>query len=115
MADCKQAKAPVAANQQLPTLTEAEVDITDYQRCIGSLMYPMICMRPDIAFQLVYSHVMSLVAFFAIFVEPAITSLKSKAITPSSLKAFVDSDWAGDRVDRKFYRHFCHRIDCIPL
>ena len=82
MADCKQAKAPVAANQQFPTLTEAEVDITDYQRCIGSLMYPMICMRPDIAFQLVY-HVMSLVAFFAIAVEPAITSLNSKAITPS--------------------------------
>jgi len=60
MADCKQAKAPVAADQQLPTLTEAEVDITDYQRCIGSLMYPMICMCPDIAFQLVYSHAMSL-------------------------------------------------------
>ena len=92
MADCKQAKAPVAADQQLPTLTEAEVDIMDYQRCIGSLMYPMICMRPDIAFQLVYSHAMSLVAFFAISVEPAITSLNSKAITPSSLKAFVDSD-----------------------
>ena len=36
MADCKQAKAPVAADQQLPTLTEAGVDITDYQRCIGS-------------------------------------------------------------------------------
>ena len=30
MADCKQAKAPVAANQQFPTLTEAEVDITVY-------------------------------------------------------------------------------------
>jgi len=50
MADCKPAKTPMAANQQLPTLTEAEVDITDYQRCIGSLMYLMICTRPDIAY-----------------------------------------------------------------
>ena len=30
MVDCKPAKTPMAANQQLPTLTEAEVDITDY-------------------------------------------------------------------------------------
>ena len=30
MADCKPAKTPMAANQQLPMLTEAKVDITDY-------------------------------------------------------------------------------------
>ena len=50
MADCKPAKTPMAANLQLPTLTEAEIDITEYQRCIGSLMYLMICTCPDIAY-----------------------------------------------------------------
>ena len=30
MADCKPAKTPMAANQQFPILTEAEVNITDY-------------------------------------------------------------------------------------
>jgi len=79
IADCKLAKTPMAANQQLPMLTEAEVNITDYQRCIGSLI------------QLAYCHGMLLVlekltcrlsnAFFAISVEPAITSSNSKATT----------------------------------
>jgi len=40
----------MVANLQLLTLTEAEIDITKYQRCIGSLMYLMICTCPDIAY-----------------------------------------------------------------
>jgi len=50
MADCKPAKIPMAANLQLPMLTEAEIDIMEYQRCIGSLMYLMIYTCPDIAY-----------------------------------------------------------------
>jgi len=50
IADCKPAKTPMVANLQLLTLTEAEIDITEYQRCIGSLMYLMICTCPDIAY-----------------------------------------------------------------
>jgi len=50
MVDCKPAKTPMAANLQLPTLTEAEIDITEYQRYIGSLMYLMICTCSDIAY-----------------------------------------------------------------
>ena len=50
MADYKPAKTPMVANLQLPTLTEAEIDITEYQRCIGSLMYLMICTCPNIAY-----------------------------------------------------------------
>jgi len=30
IADCKLAKTPMAANLQLPTLTEAEIDIIEY-------------------------------------------------------------------------------------
>jgi len=50
MADCKPTKTSMVANQQLPMLTEAEVNITDYQRCIGSLMYLIIYTYPDIAY-----------------------------------------------------------------
>jgi len=49
IANCKLAKTPIAANLQLPMLTEAKIDITEYQRCIGSLMYLMICTYPNIA------------------------------------------------------------------
>ena len=53
MADCKPTKTPMVANQQLPTLTETEVDITDYQRCIGSLIYLMIYTCPNIVYSVV--------------------------------------------------------------
>ena len=40
----------MTANLQLPILTEAEIDIMEYQRYIRSLMYLMICTCPDIAY-----------------------------------------------------------------
>jgi len=40
----------MAANLQLSMLTEAEVNITDYQRCIGSLMYLIIYMYSGIVY-----------------------------------------------------------------
>jgi len=50
MADCKPTKTPMAANLQLPILTEAEINIIEYQRYIRSLMYLIICTCPDIAY-----------------------------------------------------------------
>jgi len=50
MASCNPAKTPMRNNVQLPILNEAKVDITKYQRCIGSLIYLMICTQPDIAY-----------------------------------------------------------------
>jgi len=50
MTNSNPVKIPMIANLQLPSLTEAEIDITEYQRCIGSLMYLMVCTRPDIAY-----------------------------------------------------------------
>ena len=57
IADCKLAKTLMVANLQLPTLTEAEIDITEYQRYIRSLMYLIIYTCPDIAYSVgVLSH-----------------------------------------------------------
>jgi len=50
MANCKPAKTSMAANLQLLTLTEAKIDIIEYQRYIGSLMYLMIYTHPNIAY-----------------------------------------------------------------
>ena len=50
MANCNPERTPMGNDIQLPVLNKAEVDITEYQRCIGSLMYLMICTRPDIAY-----------------------------------------------------------------
>ena len=50
MADCRPVSTPMAQNQKLTKLTEAEIDPKDYQRALGSLMYAMLGTRPDIAF-----------------------------------------------------------------
>ena len=50
MADCRPVSTPMAQNQKLTKLTEAEIDPKDYQRALGSLMYAMLGTRPDIAY-----------------------------------------------------------------
>jgi len=50
MTNSNPVKAPMIANLQLPSLIEAEIDIMEYQKCTSSLMYLMVCTRPDIAY-----------------------------------------------------------------
>lgn len=52
MANCNPAKTPMIANQQLPVLNKPhpDVNVNEYQRCIGGLMYLMVCTCPDIAY-----------------------------------------------------------------
>ncbi|GBE82734.1 hypothetical protein SCP_0411190 [Sparassis crispa] len=50
MADCCPVSTPMAQNQKLVKLSEAEIDPKPYQSVLGSLMYAMIGTRPDLAF-----------------------------------------------------------------
>jgi len=50
MAACSLCKTIMEMNLQLPLLTEPKVDVQNYQRCIGLLMYLMVCTCPDIAY-----------------------------------------------------------------
>ena len=49
MADCRPVSTPMVPNLTLEKLKEPEIDATTYQSAIGSLMYVMIGMRPDLA------------------------------------------------------------------
>ena len=98
-------------------------DMTKYQRCIGSLMYLMVCTRLDIAFAVgVFScHVASpgnvhMLAVKHVFrylhgtskyrlVFCANDSIDSPPIV------YVDSDWAGDWADRKSISGFTILLD----
>ena len=113
MASCNPAKTPMGNNIQLLVLNEAEVDITEYQRCIGSLMYLMIYTQPDIAYSVgVLSHYVSypgkahVQAVKRIFRYLQGTSqyrleYQSDDKEASRIQVFMDSDWAGDQVDKK--------------
>ncbi|GBE86218.1 Retrovirus-related Pol polyprotein from transposon TNT 1-94 [Sparassis crispa] len=50
MADCRPVSTPMAQNQKLVKLSEAEINPKPYQSALGSLMYAMIGTRPDLAF-----------------------------------------------------------------
>jgi len=113
MANCKPAKIPMAANLQLPMLTEAEIDITEYQRCIGSLMYLMICTCPDIAYSVGVlschvacsgrTHMQAVKHVFWYLCRTSHYGLEFQANNSNyaSPIVYVNSDWGGDRMDRK--------------
>jgi len=50
MTNSNPVKTPMIANLQLPSLTEAKIDIMEYQRCISSLVYLMVYTWLDIAY-----------------------------------------------------------------
>jgi len=123
MADCKPAKTPMAANLQLPTLTEAEIDITEYQRCIGSLMYLMICTCPDIAYSVEVlschvacprrTHMQAVKCVFRYLRRTSHYGLEFQANNSNDASpiVYVDSDWGGDRMDRKSISGFAVLLD----
>jgi len=123
MTNSNPVKIPMIANLQLPSLTEAEIDITEYQRCIGSLMYLMVCTRPDIAYAVgVLSrhvtcpgnvHMQAVKRVFRYLRGTSHFKLNFQvddSIT-SSTEVYVDSDWAGDRTDRKSISGYVGLID----
>jgi len=111
--DCKSAKTPMVANLQLSTLTEVEIDITDYQRCIRSLMYLIVCICPDIAYSVGVlsrhiacpgkTHMQAVKHIFQYLHRTSHYRLEFQANNPNStpLVVYVDLDWAGDHMDRK--------------
>jgi len=113
MARCNPVKTPMEINIQLPVLTKTKVNMTEYQRCIGSLMYLMVCTQPDIAFAVgvLLHHVVSPGNVHMLAVKHVFRYFRGTSkyrlvfcvndSIDSPPIVYVDSDWAGDRTDRK--------------
>jgi len=123
MANCNPARTPMGNGMQLPNLTESKVDITEYQRCIGSLMYLMVCTRPDIAYSVgVLSrhvacpgriHMQAVKRIFHYLRGTSHYKLEFQAedTLTGEPEVYVDSDWAGDWTDRKSISGFAIVMD----
>ena len=48
IADSQPIKMPMDPNTTLPSLALPEIDVTEYQQCVGSLMHTMVWTHPDI-------------------------------------------------------------------
>jgi len=110
----------------LPTMVpqqEPEVDITEYQRCIGSLMYLMVCTRPDIAYSVgVLSrhvacpgriHMQAVKRVFCYLRGTSHYKLEFRAedTLTGEPEVYVDLDWAGDQTGRKSISGFTIVMD----
>jgi len=123
MSNCNPARTPMASNTHLPVLSEAEIDIIECQRCIGSLMYLMVCTRPDIAYSVGvlschvaapgHAHMQAVKQIFHYLHGTSEYKLEfhTKNSNKTSPIAYVDSDWAGDRSDRKSISGYTVMID----
>ena len=110
--DSHPVSTPMDPNTSLPLLTEPEVDVTDYQSRVGSLIHAVVCSRFDIAQAVgaVARHAskpgqVHLNAVNRIFRYLRGTSdyvlVYDGNIGSAEPTVYSDSDWAGDRTDRK--------------
>ena len=121
MANCHPVKTPMESRLSLPVLTESEVDVIIYQQLIGSLMYAMVCTRPDISYAVgvVAHHVtvpghIYMKAVKCIYRYLCGTSdyklIYHTTKGPNKPVIYSDSDWAGDRNDCKSITGF---VTCL--
>ena len=105
MMDCM--ASPMALNLKLLSDASSKmVDTTMYRQMIGSLMY----VRPDICFAVnTLRHVHLMVAKHAVrYLKGTIDyGLKYNANQKINLDGYVDSDWAGNAINRKSTSRCC--------
>ena len=104
-------KTPMEANLKLEPAENANVDI-QYRNLIGELLYVSTGTRPDIAFSVNYlsrfqksfdnthyKYALRVMKYLYLTKDLKLTYTKNENC--DVIDCFVDSDWAGDAVDRK--------------
>ncbi|TFY53550.1 hypothetical protein EVJ58_g9393 [Rhodofomes roseus] len=112
MTDCRPVSTPMAANQKLAKLDEAEVDEKRYQSALGSLMYAMLGTRPDLAYAIGTlskhaatpgeEHWTALMRVYRYLRKTTDVRLVYCGNSPGELvQGYVDADWGSDPMDRR--------------
>ena len=113
MANCRPVSTPIEANLKLPKISAAEVNVTEYQRMLGSIMYAMLGTRPDLAYAVgtlsQYSacpgeqHLHALKRVFRYLRGTSDTQLTFSGRDKSTQSpiCYADADWASDPNDRR--------------
>jgi hypothetical protein len=111
--DARPINTPSLANECLTKLKSPEVEVKPYQRAIGSLMYPMLGTRPNLAFTVASlgrhaatpgdKHQCALNQAFQYLHGTSDWKLVFCQGVPNGLElhGYADADWASDTSDRK--------------
>jgi hypothetical protein len=113
MSDARPISTPVLANEHLHKLLSPEVNAKSYQRALGSLMYPMLAMHPDLGYAIAalgrhaanpgpdHQHALERVFRYLWATSDHQLVLGCGASGSSSLLGYVDANWASNVNDRK--------------
>jgi hypothetical protein len=102
----------VKYTQDMDEGTERQAEFGfEYSSLIGALLFAMVCTRIDIAFAIGYlsrftaepkpAHFRAGIKVLAYLFGSSTWGLPLGGNMPAELISFVDSDWAGDHIDRK--------------
>jgi hypothetical protein len=113
MQNARPISSPALANEHLLKLLSPSVDAKAYQRALGSLMYPMLATRPDLAYAVAalgrhaatpgpdHQHALERVFRYLRATADYQLVLGRSATSVPTLLGYADSDWASDVNDRK--------------
>jgi len=118
MEDCKAIEVPLDPKTKLKKNENKDVKMVKapYQQAMGSLMYAMLCIWPDLAhpISVVSQHMANpslehWIAIKGIFRHLQGTlqfKLRFKGLPPQDLVGYCDTDWVGDLEDRRSTTRF---------
>jgi hypothetical protein len=112
MEDCKAIRVPFDPKTKLKkNVNNDEMVKVPYQQAVGSLMYALLCTRPDLAYpiSMVSQHMAnpSLEHWIAVkrifrYLQGTLDfKLHFRGSRPQDLVGYCDADWAGDLEDRR--------------
>ena len=99
---------PALANEHLKKLKAPEIEVKPYQRAIGSLMYPMLGTRPDLAFTIAslgrhaatpgkeHHHALERVFQYLRTTNSRGLVFRRGVSNGLTLHGYADADWASD-------------------
>jgi len=103
-------------NTTLPSLAAPEINVTEYQQCVGSLMHAMVWTCPDIAHAVGMvsrhaaaprqAHMTAVKRIFCYLRGTSDYKLTYQQDKAEELVVYSDSDWADDKTDRKLTSGF---------
>ena len=125
MANSRPVKIPMDPNTTLPSLAMSEIDVTEYQQCVGSLMHAMVWTRPDIAHAVGMvskhaaapgqAHMTAVKRIFRYLQGTSDYKLTYQRDKAGELVVYSDSDWVGNKIDRKSTSGFVAMLNGGPV
>jgi hypothetical protein len=113
MEDCKAIRVPLDPKTKLKKNVNKDDEMVKvpYQQAVGSLMYAMLCIRPNLAYPIsmvsqhmanpILEHWIAMKRIFQYLQGTLQFKLRFGGLSPQDVVGYCDADWAGDLEDKR--------------